>query len=204
MMSSSSALNTLPVGLCGRVEQQQSGAGAKRGGELVGIEAVAGRAQLHQPAPSTGHRDVGRVDVEVRLERHHLVAGAGQGQDRGGDRLSGARGDQHLGVGIEVHAPEPLLVLGDGLAQHRVADTRRVLVEGAPDGLDGGLGHLGRPVGVGEALAQVDGAGADRQRGHLGEYRCSAEGLEPLTKERLGVGGHGVSLGWALGHAEAP
>ena len=53
----------------------------------------------------------------------------------------------------------------------------RVLVVPGPDGGDGGLGHLGRAVGVGEALAEVDRARRDGQRRHLGEDR-RGEGLQ--------------------------
>ena len=47
-----------------------------------------------------------------------------------------------------------------------------------PDGGDRGVGHLGRPVGVGEALAEVDRAGLEGERRHLGEDG-RAEPVEP-------------------------
>ena len=180
----------LAGGVVWRVEQQHPGAGAEGGSQLVGIEGVGGRPQLHQAVRGAGHRDVGRVDVEVGLEGHHLVAGPGQGQDRRGDGLGGARGDQNLGVGVELQAPEPLLVVGHSLTQHRVADAGRVLVELAANGLDGGLGHRSRPVGVGKALAQVDGTGADRQGRHLREHRCPAEGLQAVAQIGQALDGH--------------
>ena len=46
---------------------------------------------------------------------------------------------------------------------------------------DGRLEHLGRPVGVGEALAEVDRAGARGERRHLGEDR-RAEAGEPARQ----------------------
>ena len=50
----------------------------------------------------------------------------------------------------------------------------RVLVLAGADGGDGGLEHLGGPVFVGEALPEVDGAGAHGQGAHLGEDRRGA------------------------------
>src|SRR6185437_7600805 len=65
------------------------------------------------------------------------------------------------------------LVVGrDGLAQLRHAGSRRVLVAAdRQDRVGGDLGDLGRPVPVGETLAQVDGPGDQGARGHLGEDR---------------------------------
>ena len=74
-------------------------------------------------------------------------------------------------VGIDVEAVEAALVLGDRLAQRRDADARRVLVDPAGD-VGGGVGEQRRrAVGVGEALPEVDRAGAQGQRRHLGEDR---------------------------------
>ena len=60
---------------------------------------------------------------------------------------------------------------------------RRVLVLAPLDGVDRGLHHLGRTVGVGEALPEVDRAGLDGERGHLGEDR-GAEALEARRQIR--------------------
>src|SRR5439155_2468944 len=48
---------------------------------------------------------------------------------------------------------------------------------------DGGLGDLGRAVGVGEALAEVDRPGLDGERRHLGEDR-RAEALQARGQVR--------------------
>ena len=56
-----------------------------------------------------------------------------------------------------------------GRAQRRDARARRVLVVPAAQRLGGRGQHLRRAVGVGEALAEVDRAGAHGERGHLGE-----------------------------------
>ena len=70
-----------------------------------------------------------------------------------------------------------LLVRGDRGAQLGDARAGRVLVVTGADGVDGGVEHLLRPVGVGEALAEVDRPRRDRQRRHLGEDR-GAEALQ--------------------------
>ena len=64
-----------------------------------------------------------------------------------------------------------LLVSRDRLAQDGDAVARRVLVRARRDRVAGGREHGRRPVGVGEALAEVDRAGPDRERGHRGEDR---------------------------------
>jgi hypothetical protein len=91
-------------------------------------------------------------------------------------RLRGARRDQHLGVGVEVDVVEAALVAGDRFAEHGQAGAGWVLVEAAADGGDGGVEHLGRAVGVGEALPEVHGAGGRRQRRHLREDRRAEPG----------------------------
>ena len=55
------------------------------------------------------------------------------------------------------------------LAQRRDPGQRRVLVLAAAQRRHRRLDHLGGPVGVGEALPEVDRAGAQGERRHLGE-----------------------------------
>ena len=50
-------------------------------------------------------RDARGVRVVVRLERDDLVARLAQREQRRGDRLGRARGDEHLGVGVVARAP---------------------------------------------------------------------------------------------------
>ena len=85
----------------------------------------------------------------------------------------------------DLEAVEAVLVADHGVAQLGHARPGRVLVALAVgDGVDGGVAHLGGTVLVREALAQVDRAGGDRQRRHLGEDR-RAEALQLAGEVRL-------------------
>ena len=172
-----------------RVEQDQARARRERGGERGGVDRVVGRAQRDGPALGAGERDAGRVRVVVRLERDDLVALLAQREQRGGDRLGRAGRDEHLAVGVELDAVEAPLVLRDRGAQLRDAGAGRVLVAPLAHRPGGGLDDLGRPVGVGEPLAEVDRAGTRRERRHLGEDR-RAEAGEPARQGRAGRSRH--------------
>src|SRR6185369_5307837 len=140
-------------------------------------------AQRDRHADAVGHGDVGRVGVVVGLERDDLVARLDQREHGRRDRLGGAGGDQDLAVRVVTEAVEPLVVRCDGLAQLRYAGARRVLVAAAgQDRVGRDLGDLGRPVPVGETLAQVDGPGDQGARGHLGEDR-GAEALQAPVQQ---------------------
>ena len=172
-----------PAGrVVGRVQEDEAGLRADGGGQGVGVEGEVGGAQGDDPALGAGHGDGGGVGVVIGLEGDDLVARLAQPEHGGGDRLRGAHGDDDLGVGVVVEAVPAALMLGDRLAQRRQARPRRVLVVPGPDGGDGRLGHLRRPVGVGEALAEIDRPRPGGQDRHLVEDRGG---------ERLEMGGHG-------------
>ena len=168
---SSSRVNTLPVGLCGELSSTNSCLRRDRGAQLLERERVVGRAQGDDAPLRARERDARGVRVVVRLERHRLVARLEQREQGRRDRFGGAGGDEDLGVRVVLETPEPRLVLGHRLPQRRDADAGWVLVVAGPDGRDRGLHHLGRPVGVGEPLAEVDRPGADGEGRHLGEDR---------------------------------
>ena len=66
----------------------------------------------------------------------------------------------------------PLLVPGDRLPQRGYAEAGGVLVLArSRSAATARAITVGRPVDVGEALAEVDRPGAHRERGHLGEDR---------------------------------
>ena len=104
-----------------RVEQDQPGARPDGGAQLGRVEAVAAvglRAQQDGHGARPGQGDARLVAVVHRLEHDDLVAVVEHPEQRPGERLGGAGGDQHLGVGIVVQPVEALLVAGDRLAQH--------------------------------------------------------------------------------------
>ena len=65
----------------GRVQQQHAGTRRDRARELVGIERVVGRAQLHDAPLRARERDARGVRVVVRLERDDVVARLAQRED---------------------------------------------------------------------------------------------------------------------------
>ena len=143
--------------------------GQQRGGDVAGA----------------GEADDGAVGVVERLEGEDLVARADEREQGGGDGLGGAGGDDDLGLRVRFQAVEALLVEGDRLAQLQDALAGGVLVgAGGDGGLRGGL-DLHRAVLVREALAQVDGAGLEREGGHFLEDR-DAEGA--VGGEQVGAG----------------
>ncbi len=177
---------------------EMAGTWAERGPQLVGVErvpAVYAGPERDRAADRARERDRRRVRVVVRLGADHLVTGLAEGEHRGGDGLGGARGDEDLAVGVVVEPPEPALVLGDRGAQCRDAWAGRVLVVPLAQRGDGGGEHLGRPVGVGEALPEVDGTGAYGEGGHLREDG-GAERAHPVD-QGIGGKGHAPSLGTA-------
>ena len=122
--------------------------------------------------------------------------GPAQRQDGRGDGLGGARGDQHLAVGVPAQAVAALLVLGDRLPQRQDARAGRVLVGARGDRVRGGPCDGDGAVDVGEALAEVDGAGAGGEHGHLGEDGGPGDAVVAHQPGRAGDvlpagGGHG-------------
>ena len=180
---SSARVNTAPVGLCGVFSSRSRVRGviAARSASEVGAEP--GRPQGDRDPGGARHGHAGGVGVVVGLERDGLVARLEERDQRGGDRLGGARGDQDLAVGVDVHAVEALLVGGDRVPQLGNARARRVLVTPPFQDRRGGRGgDLGRAVGVREALAEVDRPGRQGQRRHLGEDRRAHAG-QPAVQQ---------------------
>ena len=156
-----------------RIDDQRLGLGCDRPPQPVDVDREAAPVldQRHRTPLAAGHRDDGGVRVVERLDQQHLGARFDEPEDRRGDGLGGADGDQHLGVGVVLGAEVAFALRGDRLAQRRDAKAGRVLVDALGDGVLGDLEHRGRPVLVGEALAEVHRADAGGQRRHLGEDR---------------------------------
>ena len=110
------------------VEQHHLGAAAERRLECGQVRQEVRGQQRGGDMRGAGEADDGAVGVVERLEGQHLVARAHKRQQRRGDGLGGAGGDDDLGLRIRGQPVEPLLVGGDGLPQLGDALAGRVLV----------------------------------------------------------------------------
>ena len=72
-------------------------------------------------------------------------------------------------VRVDLEPVEAAVGGGDGVPQFGHAGHRRILVAAVEQRVGGGAEHVLRPVGVGEALAEVDRAVLDGERRHDGE-----------------------------------
>jgi len=145
-----------PRRILGRVQDDQPGAVADQGAELVGVEAeIPLLAQGQRHRRGTHEVDHRFVDGETRVGVDHLIAGLCQGQEgEEHDRL-GARCDHHV-FGPGVDAPALGDVAGDGLAQGGDAGGRRVVGVALAQGTHGSLDDVGRRVEIRLADFQVD------------------------------------------------
>ncbi len=143
-------MKTVPVGLFGIAEDDGLGLVVERGGEFVGVEGPAGRADGHEPGGGSGEHAVGPVILVERLREDHLVARVDQREQGDEHRLGAPAGDGDLGLGVDLQAEVPGGVLGDGVAE-----------VGRPPG-DGVLVDVGldRPAGGGLDLERVRGSPA--------------------------------------------
>ena len=166
-----------------------------------GVQSEGRRPERHRPSDGPGQGDGGRVRVVVGLEHDHLVARFAQAEDRGCDRLGRSSGDQNLPVRVQVESVPVPLVVGHGVPQRRDAPAGRVLVGPAADCRDSAVESVGA-VGVGEALAQVDRSGRQRQCRHLREDRGAELPHPPHACHVLAAGlVAGLVAGLAAGHA---
>ena len=156
-------------------------------GQLVGVEGVSpvvAGCEEYRYRSGVCQRDARLVAVVHRLEHHDLVACVEHAEQCAGQCLGGAGGDDDLARRVEVDPVPALLVFGDRHAQLRHPGPWWILVDAGADGLDRCVEHLGRPVGVGKSLAEVDRTGLDGQRGHLSEDRGAEAG--EFVGERIG------------------
>ena len=169
-------------GIVWGVEQQYARSRGDRCVQRIWVEREVGRAQRDRPSLRSGEGDAGRVRVVVRLEHHNLVARIAQPQERGRDRLGRAKRDQQI---LRLEPVVVALVLEHRFAQRRDAGEWGVLVVAVAQGRYRRLDRAGRAVGVRKALSEVDRAGANRKRAHLGEDR-GPESLRPRGRPHAG------------------
>ena len=158
-------------GVLRRVDDYGAGFAGEGGAQLVGVEGPVGRVQRHEDRRRPGHRDVGHVAVEIRLDDDDLVAGIDQPKHAGKDGLGRAGGDEHVLDRVELEVVEAVGVGGDGLPHAERPRAGGVLVDALAGlgSLDERLGDFGRAVEVGAALAEVDGVVARSQLVDFGE-----------------------------------
>ena len=105
MVSSSSRVNTLPVGLFGVLMMIARVLLLKRGRELVGIEQCQSRlVQRHVARRGAGENRVGPVVLVERLEDDDFVARIDDRHHRRHHRFGRAAADRHLLVGDDLDA----------------------------------------------------------------------------------------------------
>ena len=184
--SVSARVRTMPVGLCGLLSSSSLVLPVIMLSSLARSGRKLGRRSVSGTRTRAGHRDVGDVGVVVRLERDHLVARLEQGEQRGGDGLGRARGDQHLGVRVVAEAVEPLLVARHGRRSSGMPVGGRVLVALPARTASAAASAIDRrAVDVGEPLAEVDRVGGDGAGRHHAEDGV-AEAVEAAVEQRSG------------------
>ena len=125
MSWSSVPSKTFPVGLCGVLSKISlvRGVIAWRNSSASNVAPVAGTAQGYRPPTRARKGNARRVGVVVRLEHHDLIAGLGQAQDCGGDRLCRTRRHEDFGRGVIGEAVEPVLMARDRVPKLWYAQT---------------------------------------------------------------------------------
>ena len=158
-------------GIVRAVDDDGLGALGESGGQLGMIQPEVRPEDTDTDPATAGEVDRGGVRVVERLQGDHLVAGVDERQDRRGQGLGGAGGDQDLGIGVVAQAVMPSGVVGDRGPQRRDPAARRVLVDSGRDRRLRLLQHEVGPVAVRETLAEVDRLRLDGQCRHLREDR---------------------------------
>ena len=168
-----------------RVDDDHARARRQRARERVEVGTPGAGRQRHAHRRRAGERDRRAIAVVARLEYDHLVARMHQREDGRQDALGCAGGDRDLGVGVVAVARRALDLGRDGLAQRRHAGHRRVLVVAGAHRVGDGVDERRVAVEIREALAEVDRAGLDGQRGHHREDRRAHGGKPGAAGEQV-------------------
>lgn len=140
------------------VEEDNLGPAAERAFQGVEVRHEVRRQQGSGDVFGACQANDGTVGVVERFEGQDFIAGLHESQQRRGDCLGSAGGDQYFRVGIGVQSVEPLLVGCDCFPQRGYALAGCVLVGSGCNGCLGRGLDLGRAVLIREALAEIDGA----------------------------------------------
>ena len=151
------------------VDHQHAGA---RGDGVLHFLPVHGeslRIQGHMHGLGSCQVDGRLVTVVGRVQHDHFLARPHHRMDRIEDRLGGPAGHGDLGIGVHLGAVAAQRLVRDGLAQHRYAGHRCVLVMAGMHGSGQFVHQSLRHGEIGKALAQIDRAVFGGQLGHDGE-----------------------------------
>ena len=100
----SSRVNTRPVGIVRRVDDDRLGPRRERLAQAVDVERPVGLVERHEHRRRAGENRVGAVVLVERLEDDHFVARIDQRHEHGRHRFRRAAGHRHLAIGIDFHA----------------------------------------------------------------------------------------------------
>ena len=153
MYSSSSRVNTLPVGLLGVLRMMALVRGVKARRSSSGSNVPVGRLQRDIARFRSAQLRIGAVVFVKRLEQHHLVARVEHRHHGGDHAFGGAAAHRDLAFGIVLHPIGARVLGGDGIAKRLGAPGDGVLVDVGGDGLGRGLLQCFGGGEVGEALA---------------------------------------------------
>ena len=143
MNSSSSRVNTFPVGLLGVLTMMALVLGPKARVSSSRSKFQSGGCKLHEARRGAGENRVGAVIFVERLEDHDFVAGIDDAHHGGHHGFGRAAGDGDFALGIDAHALRALEFPGDGVAQFLRAPGDGVLIDVVGDGLAGGFLDFG-------------------------------------------------------------
>ena len=145
----------LAAGVGGITEYQRLGVLPERRFQHVCVEAVLRRNKRNVDRLGAGKDSVRAVVLIERREYDDLIARVGNGQHSRHHRLSGAAGNDYLGVRVDVVAHEALLLCGYRVAEVLGAPGRSVLVEILLSDLRQALEYLLRRLEIREALGEI-------------------------------------------------
>jgi hypothetical protein len=144
--------------------------------ERAQVQPPVRRGDAEADGNSPGPLYQRQIAVIERLDEDHLVARLQQSQEGVGQGLGRTRGHHDLRLPVDVEPVEALVGGGDGLTQFGQSQHRRILVRPLHQRIGGHATNVLRPVHIGKALPQIDGAARDGKSRHGFENRGGKAG----------------------------